>query len=567
MNSGINGQASPTEQWRLGRCYWGLVLLISSIGVRMLVYLSLQGSWEWKPTDNGSLYVEALQLHLSRYIWEATVIPPVTYLLHAAVYAFGGKFATERGLFLLLVFLMDSIAVYLIYLAACRMHVIRGLAFVVCAFYSLALVPFELWRSGFHYDQYTTFFTALFIFACSRLLTGKSSRDAWLAAIAGSLLVLQSAVSAYVVPAVALVVLLHSAWWRSKLFREGAKVLVLPIAVHFFLVAKTSIVKGTFAVSTKAGSNMTTLVHAALENQTEEVRWLLLEAKVPHWYLWCFDHPDVPPIPNPIYNAGAFGARLYGICYPQSSGVESGRWPYDFTPLYEYLKSSGETRLAEVVAIDIMNARQRPYLLAGFGPSTSARWNAAYGRVTFLLVKQLALHYPYKYLRRVFKQYIFDFSMYGPNFPSRVLRPKDQEVRLWSYGAQSGLRSISTRFFLEPVFSAVAKQFRWVAGLTNFGVLGVFLIVLVLRGYQFIGWLRRESAVTRRDDDLWSAFSFVGVSVVLLSGIFAVATGSEHDRLFMQIVPYLMVGSGLILNAGLHVLGLMGRRWTERSNR
>jgi hypothetical protein len=195
--------------------------------------------------------------------------------------------------------------------------------------------------------------------------------------------------------------------------------------------------------------------------------------------------------------------------------------------LYQYLRESGEDRLAEIVRKDVKDTRERRYLFAGFGPEVSSRWISQYGRISVGLYKALMVQYPTSYLRTVKKLWIKYFYR-GAAFPQK---------------AMTQLRTLTSPIPAERVFYIITYVFKVFA---HGAYAGMFIYGAALLGYVFI----RARDFSDIYDKVLSmpAFMLLSIPIIMLSFIHSTIVGGENDRYFMQNTPYLVLIPGYILS-------------------
>src|SRR3990172_3580321 len=324
-----------------------LFLIIISALPRILVYtLSVYTEEIQNVSSIDRLYYEGLRHHFLEYLWYTTNIPPLTHILNGAIFRlFIPELAYGKFIFLIFIFILDVLSAYLLFLTACKFGFHRGISFVIAVFYSMTIIPYEVWRFGTHYDHYTLFFTGLYIHSMSRIYSSNNIKNVLFMSLAGALMVAQSSVSSVVVSVVSVTVVAILSFKQSykELVKKTGMVLICPVIVILLIASKNYLVAGNFATSTKSGPAMMMFVRRALGNDNEVVRKFLQVADVPEWYLYCFDNSTIPPhitINNPNYTGWLALAKDFGICFPWSPkyplDVQVETWPFNFNPLRDY---------------------------------------------------------------------------------------------------------------------------------------------------------------------------------------------------------------------------------------
>jgi hypothetical protein len=143
-------------------------LVLVSLAIRLAIWLTL-------PSESGAFsaggpYLVALDQHFWEFVFFAHTKPPLTYFFHAALFKLCDQACFSANLIFLMDFLMDSIAVGLVYATSVKLGLPRVITWLVALVYSIELINFELWLSGGHPDHLTIFFVALFAWAVVRSL-------------------------------------------------------------------------------------------------------------------------------------------------------------------------------------------------------------------------------------------------------------------------------------------------------------------------------------------------------------------------------------------------------------
>jgi len=278
------------------------VLLLISVALRLYIYAALPPA----SVPSGVSYPDSLRHHLAEYLWRNTLIPPMTYALHAIpVFLLGIERNAGIHGFLLLTFCLDLLAVFLVYRAIVLVGGTRPGALVLSLLYSAALIPFEIWRSNYptdHYDHHTILFASLFIFSCLRVSISPDRRHVFLVCLASTLFILQSSLAAYLVPLTLLVLVactFASARERdARLYRRLCVIVLIPISVVLLLRIHESRMRGTEGSGARSSAAWLMFVQKALNYDTARVRQLATEIEAPQWYLWCYDQAKSPISPD-----------------------------------------------------------------------------------------------------------------------------------------------------------------------------------------------------------------------------------------------------------------------------
>lgn len=503
-----------------------IVLLIGLV-VRLLVFILLPATDDFgRYANSGTWYVSALTEHFADYISFSSNIPPATFLIQAAVFKiFGGAYAIDHRVLLALVFVLDLFAVQLLYSSAKRLGAGRRISFFVLLLLSLALVPFEIWRDGMHYDHYTFFFTSVFAWSLVRIITQphRFINAVWLA-LAGGLLVSQSAVNAAIVPLSVLLITGCVYIARKKYLQWLITVsiaLLVPVAVLMVIGLKNKRESQETLTSNKAGPAMLMVVQRAYRFDSVKVRQLMVDERVPGWYLWTYDHATPPAQSVNWLNL----AQAFGICFYSSTGAGKGPWRFDFDPLHRYLSANGPQQLVKIVEADAFDAVNRPYRFAGFAPEFGPRWIGVYGDVSKKLFFAALLKHPSGMLKAFFEQQAV-FALYGPLFPFNTTQSERSML------AHAGLRTEKEALPLQPFLVFVTILFAALAWVT-------YLVMLVNIAITVIKVVARFFKGERK----WSInpFFLLSTPAVCIAIVFSCLVGGENDRYFMQLLPYLVL--------------------------
>jgi hypothetical protein len=516
------------------RRHWLFVAVFSVLVlVRVSAYQHVNGAGLSSP--NIDLYLTAIRDHLGEYLWFTTLKPPLTYLVQGIVVRlFSNQAIYTHAVFVILVYAMDLAAACLIYLSAMELKVHRSLAAIVIGIYSIAYLPLEHWWFGWHYDQYTLFFTALFVFGLCRLFRRPTLAGLIGLSCAAGLLVAQSTVNSLVVPIATGVAMLvmsrEQGWtWRATAARFTAACLV-PVLVIAVLVIKNHVVAGVAATSNLAGMATIMVVARAEGRDTVMLREAVVESRVPRWYQWCFDHPQSPLDPEGKPYAGwDLHARESGICYPWTEMTDEF-WPHDFRPLRAKLAEFGETDLVRIIDKDIADTRDRRYLFAGVSPNASARWIGAYSAVSLRVYRHYVLSHPAAYLATV-RELNTEFRS-GAEEPALLQGPDGTERAELAH--------------LKGLIVPVGTVYRYLM------LFGYWLLVAGW-AYLFLRALASRSiAAARRwpgpQDGAIQAFMVLSLPAILLTVIFSSQVERENHRYFYQITPYLCLIVMLVLS-------------------
>jgi len=521
--------SSPTARRWLPDSWLLVIVLLTAAAFRLLVYMDVSTA---DPVLTPS-YPHSLREHFGEYLWYTSLQPPLTYLLHAIpVWILGPDGNTSWRGFLLLNAFCGVSATGLLFAAFRRSSVAPTLAVVLALMLSVALVPHEVWRSNYstdHHDHFPPVLMALFLWRLVVMLQqGLNRRTGATLGFAGMLLVLQLPAASYVIPVtVAAAVVIEWLRHRTTAIWQGAALLLgLPAAGIALLVVHNFQATGVPAPGTKGGAAIMMFVQSALDDKPDAVRALVVESGAPEWYLWCYDRPQITPLP-PGSNPAAYLAlaQAFGNCSPLSGPVgQAGTpWPFDFAPLQTQLAAMGETRLAGVVAQDQFDAINRQYLLQGGSPELSARWIAAYGQESQRVALHLARSRPDVYWAALRRHHRDLFYGRGPEFLARTA----DDLRTDSYRFR-----LQLFFYCRFIFPAVLRS--------AYLVLPIATLAAVIASL----WRSRRLAIDGMSPRLYLLLLImVAPLVILYSG----AVSVENDRYFVHLLAPLMLAFGLLV--------------------
>lgn len=505
---------------------WGILL-------RLLVYLLLPAAKEMAQYPQGDmLFFSALTDHFPEYLRFTSQIPPASFLINAAVlFVFGIKTALHIRAFLLLVFLMDITAVTFLFRAAKKMGANQSLAFLILLLFSTALVPFELWREGMHYDHHTIFFTSLFAWSLVKMIReeGKWQNLFWVS-LTGGLLVTQSAANSLIVPVSVLLILLLVHIPRKqyrKFFVNSFVTLLLPVLALAIISRKNQKEGNESLTSNKGGPAMMMVVQKAYNYDVAKVRSVIQNSGAPEWYLWTYDHATVPtdPFTGNGYDGWINLAQAFGICFFDAPSEFNTPWSFNFHPLLNHLRQNHLTALVKTVETDSANAVSKPYLFAGYSPELAPGWIAVYGDVSKKIFFYTLLNNPLGMGKAILSQQAV-FALYGPLFPYNTTQAKHSLL------AYAGLRTVSSPLPLYVLFLAATLIFALLA-------VTAYLIILCNIPLAVLWFLK----IVKSGNTLQpvSAFTLLSIPALGIALIFSCLVGGENDRYFMQATPYIII--------------------------
>lgn len=491
-------------------------------------------AWGLAPDEVPPLvsYPRALYENFWSYIWNVSLIPPLNFVLDAIPVSLLGpdRNAAWHG-YLWLEFILDLAATALVFAAVRRLRAHAVIAWLVALGFSVALLPFELWRSNYnmsHYDHYTPVLASFLAFGCVGLVVnGHTWRNVLATGAAGLLLVLQMSAATYVVPAVfALIAVIDlTGCGRTGLnWRKAAVLLLWPIAGVSALLLKNVATSGIAAPSTKGGPAMMMFVQRALGYDPVAVRKLAVESGAPEWYLWAYDRPVIPPGLSPENQiAWLHLSRAFGICMPWTGNASADEqpWPFNFDQLLTQLRSSAPPEVAGWVEKDRYDSLHRHYLATGSSPELSPRWIGLYGKHSLKVGAYLFKTQPMLYLNTMRSNHDDVFWGKGPEFLVRVGR----DLKTQNYRFRDALADYNGR-----VFSRVLRA----AYIGMPVMLGLWLL--------WAAWRRLKGASPASALDSARLYLFLGAPVWAGAAIYSGAVAVENDRYFVHVIPYLLVG-------------------------
>lgn len=508
-----------------------LVLTLAAVG-RLLIILSVPS-----PKGYGAFsYVRVLHEHWDTLILRGTLLPPLNYLIEALpilVLGVEGNAAMKGTLWAH--GLMGVGATWAVWAALRVLQVPLVASAVLALLTSVALVPLEVWGwrlEGGHYDVPTPLFMALLVYAVARAVRdGLGTPQALLLGVVGALLMLQMATAAYFVP-VMFGLMFGSAALVGRLgrLRCGIALLGPPLLVLAALSVKNGIVTGVYAPGARGGAPMLMFVQRAMGSSDVEVRNLAVEAGVPDWYLWCYDHVELPPGERV---EGMWGrlAKAFGTCAPWSAGpsVAGQPWPFDFSGIVAQLEASGRPDLAAVVREDQRDSLERQWVFAGHSPELSARWVAIHGQQSQRVGAHLLRTQPGRYLNAAWRLHQDLFWGKGPEFLGQAAYWAG--IDFWQRDRIGWLARFAFAGLLRAAYTLLPVA---------------FLLALLL-------WLRG-----RVTGNVVLAYGWLMLPVAACAIVYSAAVAVENDRYFVHIVPVLVVVAGLLFRDLTRVL--QGRR-------
>ena len=477
--------------------WWPVLLLLGvSVAVRLAVWVRLPDLHGGRSGTTIELYKEALRHHLWEYLFYEHTEPIGLSLVHAFLLRVFGDAGFSNAVMVVPAMLNGVICVLLIYAIARRLDAHPLIAWPICAVFSIALIPFEVWWYGWTLDHYTMVLVALFAWALVNRTLDPRPRYDVLTAIAGGLLLMIQKVASLVVP----VMIVATAWLlrasNGSRIQRTAITLIGPLLIAAVLIGKNAIASGVYATSNLAGPNVAVFLYAANGYDFDRVYHFAERAGAPDWYRWCFQRAHaLQPAWGPAY----------GACY-LSDDETSG--PYNFEPLQRYLAGHGEARLAQVVASDDRRFSERPYLRP-LVLETGSRLADEYGKISQHLYRTFLWKEPLAFLKQIVRSHYIYLVDGWRFFLSRM------KERPWMPYAGLLLLASGLCFFI--LMQAYVATF----------LLGARLLLM--------RWRRGAGAFGEADRGVLVLI----LGVLVLSGVFSLVC-CENGRWFLQCTPYLL---------------------------
>jgi hypothetical protein len=509
--------------------YTAMLVLISVV-VRVLVYLLLPASDDFgKYANSGPLYFSALTEHFKDYLIFTTNIPPGTFVVQAAVFGLvDPETAMSVRAFLILISMLNITGIVLLFQSAKKIGANERFSFLVCCLFSIALISFELWRDGMHYDHLTFFFTSLFVGSLVKVIRNADKLfNALLVAVTTALLISQSAANAAIAPFTVVAVFCLLYLPKKKYLKFGLALIIglsMPLLILIIIGKKNSAETQESLTSNKAGPAMMMVVQRAYDFDVAKVRSIMQRGGAPEWYLWTYDHstPPVDHVTLKSYPEAISLSQAFGMCF-FSAEVE-GPWKFDFNPLMNYLSQNGPKELLPIVKADAEDVVMRPYRLAGFSPELSPRWIGVYGSVSKKIFFKALTDNPGGMLKAFAKQQSV-FGICGPLFMYNV----SQNER--NFLARGALRTLKEKLPLHLLIEAAALIFAALA-------LGVYVL-----SFGFIPFALFKSIRNKNNFSFYTTHPFLllSIPVICIAVVYSCLVGGENDRYFMQATPYIVI--------------------------
>jgi hypothetical protein len=511
------------------------ILLLTTIGIllRVVVYLLLPPAKEILEYQEGDkLFFSALMDHFPEYLRFTSQIPPATFVINAALLTFLGVATTLHiRAFLLLVFLLDIIAINLLFRASKKMESNEGLSFVIMLLFSIVLIPFELWRMGMHYDHFTLFFTAFFAWSLVKLIREDGKwQNCLLVSVTGGLLVSQSAANSIIAPVSVLLILFFVHIPKKqygKFLLQSVLSVFLPVLILFMISKKNQTTGNESLTSNKGGPAMMMVVQKAYHYDVAKVRAAIQSSGAPEWYIWTYDHATIPidPVTRKGYDGWINLSQAFGICYVDTPSVSNAPWSFNFHPLLNHLREQQLGTMIKSVETDSAIAVTKPWLFAGYSPELAPGWIGIYGDVSKKIFLHTLLQNPFGMMKAFLAQHAV-FALYGPLFPYNTTQTKR------SFLAHAALRTLPDPLPLEILFVPATLLFAVTAFIT-------FLMVLL--NIPWFLWRLFISNKSNSKQPLFNSFTLLSIPVLGVALVFSCLVGGENDRYFMQAAPYIVI--------------------------
>ncbi len=495
---------------------WPELLLFSlSLGVRLL-YWSRMPAEAMVPVDQVlESYLQALKDHFWEYLFYDHTQPPGMFLIHKVLLHLVGPGRAFVTWVPVPGFLLNSVAVVLVYSMARRVGAGRGFGWTMTMIYSLGLIPLELWHGGSTLDHYTVGLVACFAWAVMRRVAGSGFRQDGLVAITGAVLVLFQKV-AFITTAV---IILITTWLleapRARRWQRTAVALAGPLVVALALSAKNVLSVGSFLPSSLAGVNVAQFMWAAYGYDQDRLAAFARTSGAPDWYLWCYERAKRVEVMGPFY----------GTCYMQEGSPERA---FDFIPLQACMEAHGERRVAQIVAADRARLSSRPYLRSFMVPEMSPRIAAEYSRISTHLFRIFVTRNPLLFLKQLLRTH-YIYLVDGWRTLSLLLKDKSQQdIQLLPWlpwkeallGASGLCGVLLLQGYLATYWLLLRLLWRWLP-----------------RWRRAEGGRRARSPAPLSTQERAMASAIAGVVVGSLAVNMACC---ENGRYFVQVSPYVI---------------------------
>lgn len=555
--------------------WWLLSIILFSLAARIVFFGQLPTG---TPFDGWELnYTEALRHHFFEYLAYTPRKPPLYSVFHGPiVWLFSDDVIARYRLFSMQLWCFDALAMAFLLALAVRLGAMPLVAWLILATYSLCLMPIEL--LGINYDAGFVLFSAIYMLALLQAGHRPSFRSMLAVSAAGALLIAQSTISSLLVPAMTIVVVAMAGWtagWRV-IARHLATALVLPVVMLALLVGKNLSHSGIAATANGAGHTNILFVMMVNNWDVETNRQTIVEAGAPNWYLWCYDHPvAMDKTPGAIY------ARSWAHC-----GVRPGDGTYDMSGLLQAMTDLGEDRMAEIVRQDMEMFASRPWLVGHYG-WTATRWFAEYSKVNVAVGRHFFRQDPGRWLRMSKLLHDGIWIRHGPGslgdyirqFWSTSLGPVPAEPVMKqanrvlaglvrnAYGLLPWIIAVLAASALLPwMFRCSGERLRRIPLLwltwTIHAAIDAVMCGQKLDAARNIQdrWNRRELALKFKSNlDTWIGWTILIIPILIGISIFCGTVGTENERFFQQILPFLVCIAAIVLSFLLKFcIGLAG---------
>ena len=120
-------------------------------------------------------YPYALNGHFAEYLINVNLLPPLNYIFdYFPIVLFGPKNSQIYHGPLWQYFIFDILATYFIFKSLQKLKISFILSISIATLFSVAIIPFELWLHGGHYDHYTLLLMSFLVYALVNLSQSKT---------------------------------------------------------------------------------------------------------------------------------------------------------------------------------------------------------------------------------------------------------------------------------------------------------------------------------------------------------------------------------------------------------
>ena len=502
-----------------------LIGKVNTLLVVIILSLTVRGLVMDPPNTPASDYFSTLNSHFIEYINYTSLKPPLIYLLHWLLvkihFNSGVPIYFLTSCLAVLSSMIGLILLFKILLQFIKTEIGAGAITLVV---SMALIPFEMWRNGAHYMHISFGITLFYVFSLWCFLKGKQTKDLWLLSLSVLLLFMSNSVYLIIAPiGVGAVMLFCSKSFSDLLIgiKRTALVLLIPIVFATAISAKNHYQIGVFSPSSLGGGAMSLVMMRTVDRMTDKIRPFLDEFEAPSWFKWCFDNNHIPENlkEHPVVEANS---RSFGHCYNHYTPVEN----YDLTSIVSAIKHKAPQNVLTLIERDQNLLAEQPYLLMGFAPELSLRWNALYMKQAGQIAIKHFITYPSEYFP-IFRVLANDLIYGGSKFLLNIAR-------------DSNLGSFGPLVLFSTIILAGGILYSSLLTLAAFPIMIGLLLV------KIIGRRRRRKTFTINEEFVFMVtISTVALSLVL---VFSTIVGEENDRYMIYIFPYLVIIATSVLS-------------------